>query len=333
MRKLFTFCTALLVAVGLFAYNPGEVITLDLANPTKPTSFTFNEKNYWTETYNDSDYFYWESQVFRLSHIIDSTSWGGTYYDGFTVSKNADSSRQTNWVANQWGCMAGGGIATENETHEVTVSAAVPYVIDFWNSFSPSKTLDVLFNDGKTYEALGMYVCNHPWMYYVQADSAALSSMSNGDKVKLIAHGVDTCNNETTTEFVLSEFKDGALVQETAWQWFDLSSLGEVKEIYFTMESWDVGAWGINTPTYFCMDKLKVRVPQSSNLKMVGSEVLKVFCHRDCIEVVGASQPIELYTIQGVRLLSTTENRIATSHLPSGVYIVKSGNQSVKIVK
>ena len=89
MRKLFTFCTALLVAVGLFAYNPGEVITLDLANPTKPTSFTFNEKNYWTETYNDSDFIYWESQVFGLSHIVDGNSWGGTYYDGFTVSKNA----------------------------------------------------------------------------------------------------------------------------------------------------------------------------------------------------------------------------------------------------
>ena len=42
------------------------------------------------------------------------------------------------------------------------------------------------------------------------------------------------------------------------WKKVDLTSLGKVKKIVFTMSSTDSGQWGINTPTYFCLDQLKV---------------------------------------------------------------------------
>ncbi len=44
----------------------------------------------------------------------------------------------------------------------------------------------------------------------------------------------------------------------SAWAHADLRSLGFVDEIRFSMDSSDKGDYGINTPTYFCLDNLYV---------------------------------------------------------------------------
>ena len=43
------------------------------------------------------------------------------------------------------------------------------------------------------------------------------------------------------------------------WQEVDLTSLGICTGLYFTMDSRDSGAYGMNTPSYFCIDKLVVK--------------------------------------------------------------------------
>ncbi|MBQ4007160.1 MAG: DUF4465 domain-containing protein, partial [Muribaculaceae bacterium] len=74
-----------------------------------------------------------------------------------------------------------------------------------------------------------------------------------------IAHGVDETGAETgTAEIELCGFHNGQFSGITDWTWFDMSALGQVSEIFFTMDSSDKGEWGINTPTYFVMDKLTV---------------------------------------------------------------------------
>jgi hypothetical protein len=41
------------------------------------------------------------------------------------------------------------------------------------------------------------------------------------------------------------------------WTTFDLKSLGKVNKITFTFSSSDTGAYGVNTPTYVCLDNIK----------------------------------------------------------------------------
>ncbi len=41
------------------------------------------------------------------------------------------------------------------------------------------------------------------------------------------------------------------------WTTFDLSSLGKVHKLTFVFSSTDNGSFGINTPTYVCLDKIK----------------------------------------------------------------------------
>ena len=50
---------------------------------------------------------------------------------------------------------------------------------------------------------------------------------------------------------------DGLDIVST-WQQVDLTRLGEVTKIAFSMSTTDVGPSGMNTPLYFCLDQLTV---------------------------------------------------------------------------
>jgi hypothetical protein len=81
------------------------------------------------------------------------------------------------------------------------------------------------------------------------------------DYFKLLVWGVYDGTQTDTVEFFLSDYRfdnnnEDYIVDE--WTWVDLESLGEVDSLMFSMESTDVGMFGINTPTFFCMDNLSI---------------------------------------------------------------------------
>ncbi|MBN2270361.1 MAG: DUF4465 domain-containing protein, partial [Sedimentisphaerales bacterium] len=51
------------------------------------------------------------------------------------------------------------------------------------------------------------------------------------------------------------------------WRYVDLSSLGPVKSLEFTLSSSDVGAWGMNTPASFVIDSI---VPEPATIALLG---------------------------------------------------------------
>lgn len=258
--KLLLTALVAVFSVNMFA----EKFVLDLTNPTNPESWTWTEKNYWAETYNETDYTYWESQVFAFAHLTEGKSYGGTYYDGFTVSKNASNANMTSveggWTENQWGCMAEGGIVSVEDGKPV-VSADKPYIIGYYSSWNMvGESLDIIFNTGETYNAVGVYVTNHPWAYYdvTIGEGSASKLDQEGDYFKIIATGMLNGSKTNTAEFMLAEVKDGELNAVKDWEWFDLSALGEVDEIYFTIDGSDKTGGYLNTASYFCMDRLIV---------------------------------------------------------------------------
>ena len=274
MKKIFTLTAA--VALTASAAMAG-VITLDLSKPVNPTSLEYNENGIWTECYNDVDYtwlaFGDEDCGFLLSHLIggEGSSWGGMYWDGFCPAIGGDitdygqSGSSDGWTVKYGGCMAGGGCVI-NEDGTVTADPAQPYIVGYWGSWSEDPTNQVKYadNDGNTtFKPVGVYVCNHPWPYYgcLHGDGFG-RAFEEGDYFELIAHGVDADGNETTTSINLVEFTNGELKALNDWTFFDLSSLGEVESVYFTMNSTDSGAYGMNTSAYFCMDKFQAEVPE-----------------------------------------------------------------------
>ena len=100
-----------------------------------------------------------------------------------------------------------------------------------------------------------MYVTNNVYAYssMTKGDEIAGGPFGDDDYLTLIIHGsLKGVEVNNQVEFKLAEGKDIV----TDWEYVDLSKLGEIDELSFTMVGSRTGDWGLNTPTYFCIDNL-----------------------------------------------------------------------------
>lgn len=359
-KRFFTlfFGIAICSLAAVSQTNEGDVITLDLTKSLNPATINYTEGGYWDGTYNDQDYASIDFEHFSFSHLISKQGWGGYYWDGFTISKNGDNTNygedSEGWVAHQWGCMAGGGIKTnaegaveKDENGVVIAEQDVPYLLAYWGYYQETDnahSLQTVFESGKTYDAVGIYVCNHPWPYYGNIDGNSFSrAFEEGDYFKLIIHGLDKDLNATgkSVEYTLAEYS-GTLKQSDKWEWVDLSSLGEIGGLYYTMETTDSDPeYGPNTAVYFCMDKLQVSVPFTSGIESgVAEAKISVYPNpfADYVTIkTEADSDVVIYTASGLVVIKLNvlrgENTIDTSTLPQGTYILKCGSKTVKLLK
>ena len=332
MSKKIILCAVFSMAVSLSAVRAAEPITLDLSQPGNPESFEFTN-DVWTETYNATDYTYFEVQNFMFSHLPSMNSYDGTSWEGFTVARVASD------TLNAFGCMAKGGVA----------GVGTPYLVGYYSEYytwtnengEPSSNL-MLFNDGSTYEAVGMYVCNDAQTYHsIQNGDAIAKKFGQGDTLVLKIHALDENweidDSKQDVVVYLADYRSSNESEwkvNTQWEWVDLSVLGNVSGLAFTMASSDVSYGFMNTPAYFCLDKLTVRegAGEVVALSEVSTAALEICMRAGYIEVVNATAPIEIYTISGMHVLTTTAPTIYTTNWSKGVYIVKCNDRIQKIV-
>ena len=116
MRKVFTLCGAVLFAGAMSA----EVITMDLTTATNlnseaikyetkhtPVTFFNDLKDVMDSTYSENLSYaklMTNNGAFILDHLPTVASYGGTSWEGFTISKNASD------TACQFACTAKGGV-------------------------------------------------------------------------------------------------------------------------------------------------------------------------------------------------------------------------------
>lgn len=327
MNRKFIFCTAFSLAACLSVAQAAETITLDLSKPRNPETFVFGTNDVWTETYNAEDYTYFEVQNFMFSHLPSMNSYGGTSWEGFTVARVASD------TLNAFGCMAKGGFD----------GVGTPYLVGYYSEYygDPSSNM-ILFNDGNTYDAVGVYVCNNSNTYHsiLNGDSYA-KKFAQGDTLVLKIHALDEYyaidDSKQNIVVYLADCRSSdasAWKINKGWEWIDLSALGNVSGLAFTMASSDVSYGFMNTPAYFCLDKLTVRegAGEVVALSEVSTAALEICMRAGYIEVVNATAPIEIYTISGMHVLTTTAPTIYTTNWSKGVYIVKCNDRIQKIV-
>lgn len=286
MKKIYTLAFSALMAGSVFAQ---QVVTLDMGNPVIPQSIEFNEIGAWTGAYGETTPWL-QFGDFKLSHLLGGASYGGSYWDGFSPAVGGDTTDygidaegniigSSMWTTYQWGCMAGGGIKMEDgevavdQDGNVLADAEAPYFVANWGYYGyGDQTNQVTYAD-QVFEPVGVYVCNAPWTYYgcVHGDGYARAFVE-GDHIDLNAVGVAEDGSESTASFRLVEVVDGELKAANAWTWFDLSSLGAVKSVYFTVSSTDANQYGNVSANYFCMDKLQVKTVEGSSLERVDAD-------------------------------------------------------------
>jgi len=298
-----------------------DTTTLNLLNPTYPTVFNYTSNGYWTQTFNDEDFTFFKSQIFSFSHLIEGpgSAYNGMAWNGFTVCNSGDDTDYSytgNWFNFQWGCMAGGGIMTDaqgnilkDENGYVKVQKEIPYLVGYWNYIiepewwhlgwgntfidEPTRCFQILLDDDKKYEAVGVYVNTHPYSYYAVSHGFGLASQLNqqGDYFKLIFHGInkDGTENGKFVEHFLAKYENNQLIQSTKWEWVDLSSLGEIGGIYCTMASTDVDEYGPLTPLMFCMDKLQVRTKSTGIVENKNFSKIKIYSFQNSVFIKNES--------------------------------------------
>ena len=273
MRRTAIFLLASAFFLLHSAVCMADTITLNLSR-ILPT-YTQTENGYWEDTYVPGVI---EDSLFRFSHTGSADGGGGmAYWEGFTLCTSGDTTNygaegsSDGWILNQWGCMAGGGADSQGNAVPGT-----PYLVAYWGFFQEQQvpgyySLRIDFTDNQAHRPLGVWICNHPWPYYgnINGDGFASAFTHEGDYFALVAHGLDTNGAPTgsTARLILASYSNGALHQSRDWEYMDLSALGAVNGLYFTMETSDADAiYGANTAVYFCMDLLSVLGTQAEEL-------------------------------------------------------------------
>lgn len=210
---------------------------------------------------------------------------GGTYGTSYINSGGAafENNSDGDWYA--WN-----GFAVSNETH--TFDDVVPG-LEFMQQYSvhagsaqSGDNFGVGYMAGTALPTMildserivdGLYMTNTTYTAYDMTYGSGFSKKFGGvsgddeDWLKVTIEGFDANGDSTATvDFYLADFRfadNGLDYIVDTWEYLDLTSLGAVKSVVFSLDSTDAGDYGINTPTYFAMDTV---IPEPCTMALLG---------------------------------------------------------------
>jgi len=168
------------------------------------------------------------------------------YWDrGFAISNHTDT--QTEGPSNLYSCIAGSG-AYNSSNFAIFTS---------WSS----DTLKFIIPEKVT----NISVCNSTYAYYSMLygdDFAKQFGGNSGDDSDIFKLKISCLNDNNEIWEIELNLADYTYVNNSedyilnGWIDMDLSEVGYIKYMSFSFESTDMGDYGINTPTYFCIDNI-----------------------------------------------------------------------------
>jgi hypothetical protein len=183
------------------------------------------------------------SAYFENFYDTDYENWAGFAYSNITDTASSG------WSA-QYNAIAGSGQAG-------STNYAVAYM-DSFNAVNPTLHL----YHPQTVDCI--YVTNINYAYYSMLEGDLFSKKFGGDSgddpdwLLLTITGKNADGLITgSVDFYLADytFEDNGLDYIVdSWRPVDLSALGVVQSLEFTLNSSDIGEWGMNTPAYFALD-------------------------------------------------------------------------------
>ena len=167
------------------------------------------------------------------------TDWGeyGTSWDGFAYSTMTATTYAS--LDDQYNSCVGHG-ANDSKT----------FAVVYYNSYA--KILPtVARKDGASFQPQACFVTNSAYAYTSMKEGDAYAKkFDENDWFLITATGYLDDVRVGTAEYYLAQ--NGQIADD--WGIFDLSGIGTVDRVLFSLSSSDNGEWGMNTPAYFCLD-------------------------------------------------------------------------------
>lgn len=194
------------------------------------------------------------------AHTAVDYGFGFTAWSGWAYSNVVDTS--TAGFGNQYASYAGGG--AEATSNYVVAYASDPITL----SFSSQTALAGAYFSNTTYAALSI----------LNGDAFSKQfSLAEDDFFELTIEGLQGSTVTHALTLALADYRGATAKLLDTWQWLDLSGLGAVDGLRFSLTSSDVGAFGMNTPAYFAMDGLTtVPVPAAAWLMLSALSALSL---------------------------------------------------------
>ncbi len=333
---LLNVCIVFLISAYIQSANCQGIATYE--NLTlSPNSAWYGSNN--SGGFTDSGFFFPNSY----------TDFGGGMFAwyGFAYSNMNDT--VTTGYTNQFSAITGKGVLN-------SAIYAVSYVnYDWMNNYQMHANV-VKFSTPQT--ITGFYATNSTYAYFSMLNGDGTLAKKFGgatgndpDWFKLQIKGYRNGNLTDTVNCFLADFRFANNTQDyilKTWKWVDLSALGIVDSLSFGLTSSDIGAYGMNTPAYFCMDNFNGLNPYLTVNELNNKDInVSIFPNpfSETIQIQSNSTDkaiaLKIYNLNGkeIRNIAIVNQgyTINLSDLTSGVYFVRvSGsdfNQYQKIIK
>lgn len=305
----------------------GVEVTITVGNATFD-DVALGSSGYWQGEEGENEIF---SGGWLFTNYYSSSFWGG-----FTVSNHTDLT-QTGLEA-QYTSVAGAG-------YDGSTQYGVAYTM--------GAQTDVYASDGATHTVTGCYVTNNLWAYQSITEGDYSSTPFGGnsgndpDWFKLTATGKNAEGQTVgTLDFYLADYRFANNEEDyvvTTWEWFDLSPLGAVHTISFSLSSTKGNAYGMLTPAYFCIENFNGEAPFNPHVGLeensLSFEVYPNPCEGQLHLSVSKGQSFEysVYNTMGQNVANGQsqgrETIVDLSQCPNGIYfvsVIQNGKKSVK---
>ena len=245
MKKIFYSVVALCIALG------AQAQVVDFENvETMEGDLTLNADNYQQNFFDEEE----EEGLFMSGKFVFSNYYMADwdFWCGFAISARTETTFTTT-TPDQFNSCVGHGV-NGSKNYAVFYDAS---------SMTPPMPIETI-SSGE--EVSGMYVTNTAWVVKSILEGDGYNGgFTTGDFLKLTITGKnDAPNSAKTVEVYLADYTSENEADHyylSDWTWVDLSSLGKVNNITFSISGSKMGDWGLTTPMYFCLDDFNGEAP------------------------------------------------------------------------
>ena len=271
-------------------------------------------------------------------------------YDYISTFTDGDATFNSIWESNYnyWK----NGFIYSNMTDSTTSGSANKYSAKSGSGFNSENY--VIAKNNSTIKLTGAAANNVVSGTYITNTTYAANSMRDGDGFAKKFGGLTgddsdwflltikgyTGGNLTTdsVNFYLADYRFTDNSQDYIvkdWRWVDLTSLGNVDSLSFSLNSSDAGAFGVNTPTFFAIDNFNdqtVSVDELSN-ELTFSIYPNPTKESVSVQLDNNANNLQIIDIAG-RVVITRNNlsigihKLNLSDLNAGIYFIKISDEN-----